>query len=594
MSKGFVSSFRLMLVGAILIGCFFALFARLFQLHVVEQSRLSQWVQQGRQKVDQVEAPRGQIRDRNGNLLASTRTVYTVGLDPHVFEADEPSKLHALARRLGISVEVIQAAAERRFRTPKHAGEPPRAVRWVKLAERVEMSAYQAAMALEVPGVYGNREYVRHYPDGPLAAHVLGFVNKEGTPSGGVESALDFYLSGQNGWLESERDGRSRELPQFRRRDVPSRSGLDVELTLDGYVQHLAERQLAEVAEAYDPIGATIIVSEAETGAILALANYPSFDPNAFWTSPVEHFGNRACELVFEPGSTFKIVPAAAVLDAQLADVNATFDCDQAVVPFEGRMLSLPEDYKSMGVLTLSEVVVLSSNRGAAQLGLLLGEDRLYQYARDFGFGDRTGFGLGVETSGILHPPRRWDGLTISRLPMGHAISASPLQIHYATSVIANGGLLMEPWLVRRVLDGEGETVVAFHPRVRHRVLSEQTARTMSRILARVTGPQGTAREAGLEAFAVAGKTGTTQKIINGQYSRSHHIASFTGFFPAEAPEVVVSVFVDEPKLDGVGYGGAVAGPVFKDMAGLLAEYLDIRPSLDGEALMAWKGALEQ
>ncbi len=594
MSKGFVSSFRLMLVGTVLVGCFFALFARLFQLHVVEQVRLSQWVQQGRQKVDRVEAPRGQIRDRNGNLLASTRTVYTVGLDPHVFEATEEPRLRQLARRLGITVETIEAAAQERFRAPEHAGEPPRPIRWVKLAERVEMDAYDAAMALEVRGVYGNREYVRHYPDGPLAAHVLGFVNKEGTPSGGVESALDFYLSGQNGWLESERDGRSRELPQFRRRDVQARPGLDVELTLDGYVQHLAERQLAAVAQAYDPVGATILISEVETGAILALANYPAFDPNSFWESPVEHFANRACELVFEPGSTFKIVPAAAVLDQRLAGVEAIFDCSVAAAPFDGRMVPLPDDHNAMGELSLSEVVVKSSNRGAAQMGLLLGEQRLYQYARDFGFGNRTGYDLGVETAGILHPPPHWDGLTISRLPMGHAVSASPLQIHFATSVIANGGLLMEPWLVRRVVDGEGEAVVQFHPRVRRRVLSEETARTMSRILAQVTGPRGTAREAGLEAFAVAGKTGTSQKIINGQYSRTHHIASFTGFFPAEAPEVVVSVFIDEPKLDGVGYGGAVAAPVFKELAGMLAEYLDIRPGLDGEALMAWKGALER
>ncbi|MGF1483904.1 MAG: peptidoglycan D,D-transpeptidase FtsI family protein [Opitutales bacterium] len=590
MTKGIVSSFRLLLVGFLLLACFFALMGRLFQLHVIEQVRLSEWVQQSREKVDRVEAPRGQIRDRKGDLLATTRTVYTVGVDPHVYEAPEPEQLVLLARRLDVTPQVIAEAASKRFRAPQNAGEPPRPVRWVKLAERVEMDTYEAAMALKIPGVYGNREYIRHYPEGSLAAHVLGFVNKEGVAGGGVEAAMNFYLSGQDGWLESEHDGRRRELPQFRKRDVGARAGLDVELTIDGYVQHLAEKELERVAREYDPEGATIVVTEVETGAILALANYPAFDPNAFWDYEIETLGNRATQLVFEPGSTFKIVPAAAALNEGVASVRDVFDCSQSLARYGDRMIRLPADAHAMELLTLEEVVVKSSNRGAAQLGILLGEDRLFEYAQNFGFGERTGYPLGVETPGILHPPYRWDGLTISRLPMGHAVGASPLQIHYAMSVLANGGLLMEPLLVRRVSDAQGGTVAAFHPRVRRRVLEEATAREMSRILAQVTGPGGTARQAGLEEFAVAGKTGTSQKIINGQYSRTRHVASFTGFFPAEAPEVVVSVFVDEPKLAGVGYGGVVAAPAFKNLAGMLAQYLDIRPGLNREALMAWKG----
>jgi cell division protein FtsI/penicillin-binding protein 2 len=227
----------------------------------------------------------------------------------------------------------------------------------------------------------------------------------------------------------------------------------------------------------------------------------------------------------------------------------------------------------------MHDIVVKSSNRGAAHLGLMLGDQRLHDYAASFGFGEKTGCDLGGEISGILHAPRNWDGLTITRLPMGHAISATPMQVHSAMSVIANGGVLMEPMLAKRVFDVSGNDVIRFNPKARRRVISTEVAKTVASMLADVVGVDGTARRASIDNYDVAGKTGTTQKIINGSYSRQHHVASFSGFFPADNPALVITVVVDDPSSKGVGYGGSVAAPAFRNIAEACIAYLGIRPA---------------
>jgi cell division protein FtsI/penicillin-binding protein 2 len=209
----------------------------------------------------------------------------------------------------------------------------------------------------------------------------------------------------------------------------------------------------------------------------------------------------------------------------------------------------------------------------------MLGEERLYNYAAQFGFGESTGCDLGGERNGTLHRPRNWDGLTITRLPMGHAVSATPMQVHAAMSVIANKGVLMEPMLVKRIFDTPGEDVLRFQPKAKRRVISTEAAHTLATMLADVVGEEGTARRAYIENYDVAGKTGTTQKIVAGRYSNQHHVASFSGFFPAENPALVVTVVVDEPKGPGTGYGGTVAAPAFRNIAQSCIAYLGIRPA---------------
>ncbi|HKK17422.1 MAG TPA: penicillin-binding protein 2, partial [Opitutales bacterium] len=415
-------------------------------------------------------------------------------------------------------------------------------------------------------------------------------VNKEETAVTGVERYFDYYLRGQDGWRESERDGRRREMARFRDREVEPSDGLNVELTIDQMVQHIVETEIARVAREYEPEGISVIVSQPSTGAILAMANYPTYDPNEFYDTrkyPISSQRNRALTDAFEPGSTFKIVPAAAVLNEGIVDPSDVFQTGHARVSYKGRTLRLPSDHHHYDSLSMHEVVVKSSNRGAAHLGLLLGEHRLHDYAAAFGFGEKTGCDLGGEIPGTLHQVNAWDGLTITRLPMGHAVSATPMQVHSAMSVIANDGILMEPMLSKRIFDRSGGDVIRFSPKAKRRVISADVADVISQMLADVVGENGTARRAAIENYAVAGKTGTTQKIVDGRYSNQHHVASFSGFFPADRPQLVITVVVDEPKLAGVGYGGSVAAPAFRNIAEACIAYLGIRPSRNGDSFLA-------
>jgi len=579
MNRAYVSGFRFACLTIAIFVCFAVLLGRLIHLHLVDGEKLAHIVEQNRERFHEIQARRGNVVDRQGNLLASTQAVYEIGVDPQVVEEGDWEKVPALAAILGADPDEVWEKFEKRLRTVDGPQGPElRDIRWSELADSVDEPAYEAAMALGIRAVYGNRKYQRIYPAEKLAAHVLGFVNKEGVPVSGVERFCDFYLAGQDGWRKSESDGLRRELAQFRSREVEPRAGLNVELTLDLNVQHLVEQEVARLIEEYDPEGVAVIVSEVATGQILALANHPTFDPNEFWRYPVGAHRNRALTDIYEPGSTFKIVPAAAALNEELVEPDDVFDCAQPVAEYRGRPLRLPSDHHPLGELTVEEIVVKSSNRGAALLGIELGKERLHEYAWRFGFGEPTGFRLDLEENGILHPPRDWDGLTITRLPMGHAVSATPMQVHFAMSAIANGGVLMKPQILREVFDDQGETVVRFSPDARRRVVSSYTATQLTDMLAEVVGEEGTARRAHIENFGVAGKTGTTQKIVNGRYSNQRHVGSFVGFFPKSNPRLVITVVVDEPKLPGPGYGGLVAAPAFRNIAEHCIQYLGIPP----------------
>jgi cell division protein FtsI/penicillin-binding protein 2 len=401
-----------------------------------------------------------------------------------------------------------------------------------------------------------------------------------------VEKTIDYYLRGQAGWREWERDGRRRELLQYRTREVPSEDGLNVELSIDRMIQDMVERELASVVEEYHPISASIIVSEPSTGYVLAMANAPDFDPNKFNNYEMGNLRNRTMTDVYEPGSVFKIVAAGGALNENLVTGESMIDCSTSITMRGSRKYRLPRDDHPLGKISVEEVVVLSSNRGAAQLGIMLGDRRFYEYCKSFGFGARTGIGFRGERRGTLHPPQRWDGLTITRMPMGHAVSVTPMQMHSAMSAVASNGILMKPQVVRRVFDSEGKTVVEFKPRSIRRVLRSEVAKNLTGMLEKVVSV-GTAKKAQIKGYLVAGKTGTTKKIIEGQYSNRHHVASFVGFLPANDPRIVISVIVDEPKMKPgrIGYGGSVAGPAFQRVAKEVIGYLGVRPNQTDEEL---------
>ncbi len=582
MSRGFASNYRIVFLATGIFLCFGGVAARLVDLHVWQRAELLKYVEQARRSFVVENARRGNIRDYNGVILATSRTLIDVGLDPHMLRPEDEGRWPDLARLLGLTVINIRAAAARRSpEAAPEAGREARPVQWVKLAEGVDENVFEEVKKLQIRGVYGNRIYRRFYPHNSLAAHLIGYVNKQNVPAAGVEHYMDFFLRGQDGWRESERNGRRQEQAQFQTREVPPVDGYDVMLSIDMSIQHMIEAELQLIAEKYAPEKATIIVSDARTGSILGLANYPTFNLNEFNKAPIDALRNFAVTDVLEPGSTFKIVAASAALNEGLVTPNSAFDVGSTEVEYHGRHLRLPRDDHPFQDLTVAGIISHSSNRGAAHLAMLLGDQRFYDYTRAFGFGEKTGFPFGGEVDGLLAPPKNWDGLTITRMPMGQAIAATPMQIHYAMAAIANGGVLQHPQLFRQVRDENDKIVFGYDDLPHRRVLTERTARTMARLLMGVASPDGTAPEAAIPHFEVAGKTGTSQKVIDGRYSTSHHIASFVGFFPATRPEMVISVIVDDADAScpgGVAYGAKVAAPVFRHIGEQLIQYRNIKP----------------
>ena len=580
MKSIFVSPFRFYLVFASILFAFSFLGGRLYYLQVYKSDKYSQFALGARKNFISIDARRGDIVDKKGNLLASTRSVVTVGLDPHSVKDENVWKYAELAKLLGIPLSDIEEATSRKIRKSGAQGEKVSKVRWVKLKDDVDEGTYRKIQYLRVKGVYGNFKHSRIYPNRNLASHILGFVNKEGVPAMGVERLADYYLRGQDGWKESEKDGRRREMPQYRSFEVEERPGLNVELSLDRIIQGIVEKELKHVVDEFNPLSASIIVGDPASGSILALGNVPDFDPNNFNKYELSAQRNRAVSDLYEPGSTFKIVPVCGALNEGLVHGNQIIDCSVSTYQNGSRKLRLPSDHHPLGKISVHKIVQKSSNRGAAQLGIKLGANRLYEYCQRFGFGDKTDFGMGGERKGILHHPSRWDGLTITRLPMGHSVSVTPMQIHVAMSAVANNGILMKPRFINRVFDEKGKTVVSFDPKPVRRVVSAQVSRDVSNMLVDVVSAEGTAKQAIIEGFQVAGKTGTTQKIIDGKYSNRHHVASFSGYFPADNPAVMITIVVDEPKMKKgrLGYGGSVAGPSFQRIGKQIISYLGLKP----------------
>ncbi len=580
MRTAFLSSFRFYLVFAAVTCVFCSLAGRLVYLQVIKAPALRESAQSARRNFSTLQSRRGDIVDCKGNLLATTRSVVEIGVDPQSVVEEDLVLIPELSRLLGLNPEEVQEAFLTKTRPGASFDGEVKQVRWAKIADEVEEDFYLRVMNLGIKGLYGNYKHSRLYPGKNLASHVVGFVNKEGTAAMGIEQMTDYYLRGQSGWRETERDGRRRELLQFRTREIPPVDGLNVELSIDRMIQDIIERQLVKVVEEFSPLSASIIVSEPTSGYLLGMANAPDFDPNLFNQADMGDLRNRALTDLYEPGSVFKIVAVGGALNEGLVNSESIIDCSEAVSWRGGRKYRLPRDHHPLGKISVREVVAKSSNRGAAQLGIMLGDRRMYEYCRMFGFGRSTNLGARGERKGILHHPKNWDGLTITRLPMGHAVSVTPMQMHSAMAAVANDGILMKPQLIRRVFDSSGKTVVDFKPRGSERVLQSDVSSLLTDMLVDVVGENGTAKQAKVEGYEVAGKTGTTQKLVEGRYSNRHHVASFVGFLPADNPRVVITVVVDEPKMKAgrIGYGGSVAAPAFGKVAKEIMDYLGVRP----------------
>lgn len=614
---------RLLLLLGALVLAFAGLACRLVDLQVWRFEELSIKARTNTQQEYLLEPRRGDILDARGNLLATSTFVKTVCADPTLIGTRQPEVARALAPLLQqTESELIQRLQPRVVRM-NDKGEPV-TNRYVVLKRKVPVETWQKIRQTMTNLTFNVEEKTlsrdertfyrdlrqqavfvdpledqrRDYPNKTLAAHVLGFVGmgereinglriNETTGKDGIELTLNNKLSGVRGWRVTEADRQRRELVNLREQDVEPRNGLNVVLTIDTVIQHIVESALVEAMEKHSPISVSGTVVRPRTGEILAMATLPTFDPNDPGTATPDSRRNRVIADIAEPGSTFKTVVVSGALNDKAVTLADTFDCEHGRFFYGGRTL---HDHESYGVLSVERIITKSSNIGAAKVGIKLGPERLYSYIQNFGFGAATGVPLPGEVSASLfvRPVNKWSKVTIAQIPMGHGISTTRLQMIMAVCAIANNGWLMRPMLVDRLEDEDHHVVAQYGPSRVRQVISEPAAKEMVKALKTVVTSEGTAPKAALEHYTVAGKTGTAQKVENGTYVQKY-FSSFIGFLPADNPELCISVTLDEPKHGH--YGGQTAAPIFKQIAELSANYLNIRPDAVDATLVADPGA---
>lgn len=567
---------------------------------------------------------RGDILDSRGAVLATSRIAKTVCADPSLIGTNQLLVARTIAPILGLDVNGMAKRMQRRVYTD--AAGRQREDKHVVLKRKVLLEDWQritnalanlefgvdvktlprkerlALYNVKHRSIFSERvdSQQRVYPSGNLGAHVLGFVGVRDPGSAklpmeglegkhGVEMMLDSVLEGARGWRETETDRGRREVVAYRGYDIKSRDGMNAVLTLDANIQYIAERALEKLCAKHTPASACVVVVNPNTGAILALANRPTFNPNKPGESTAANRRNRVVTDMFEPGSTFKIVAVSGALNEGVVRLTDRFNCENGRYYFAGKVL---RDHHGYDQLTVEEIITKSSNIGTAKVAMRMGGERLHRYISQLGFGAKTGVSLPGEIKGLLHPYKKWNKLSISRIPMGHEIAATPIQLTMAMSAVANGGRLMRPMLVEKLTDREGKPVVQYEPAEVRKVIRDEAAEQMVEALITVVSPNGTARQAWLENYLVAGKTGTAQKPAKNRrgYEPGKYFASFIGFLPARKPELCIGVFVDEPH-NGY-YGGVVAGPAFKEIAEKSANYLGIKTSVPVKSLAEPKAEL--
>lgn len=533
-----------------------ALLSRLTWLQVFNPSH---WVTIARRQHLQVlELPpvRGAILDRHGRPLGVSIRLTSVFADPRHLK-DPLTAARLLAPILKKSAAELATELNRKDRG------------FVWLARRISNQAAAQLRALRLSGIDLVMEPQRVYPQGLLASHLVGFAGLDTQGLEGIELACDRILRGEPGWRWLARDARRRPVGAWEGPFVAPRDGLELVLTIDTTLQFIAERALEQAYQKWRAKGASIIVMDPMTGEILALANRPTFDSNRFGQAPLEARRNRAVTDTFEPGSVFKIVTAAVALTKGAVRPEDRFYCENGEYWVAGRLL---HDYRPHGWLTFREVIAQSSNIGTAKVAMLLGPGPIYEGMQAFGFGVPTGVGLPGEVGGKVKPPSQWSKPSITCIPIGQEVTVTAMQLAQALSVIANGGYLVKPWVIREIRHPSGAAVKSFKPTVVRRVIPGETVRQMQEILSAVV-ETGSGKLAAVPGFRAGGKTGTAQKVEpSGVYSGSRYTASFVGFVPAESPRLTILVTVDEPQP--LHTGGVVSAPVFKQVATEALAYL--------------------
>jgi len=562
----YINNYRRKLDAVFLFFIIFLFFciARLFFIQFFRSSYLKEIAKRQHNLFVELEPRRGTVFDANLKPQALNISAESVFASPN----DIPDKeKEVIIRQLSTILNVSPAYLRERLYRNKS---------FVWLSRKVTPGQGEEIRKLNAKGIGLMKESKRCYPNGYLSSQIIGFAGLDNAGLEGIELYYNKYLKGQSGFAFFLRDARQKKLELWEKMIFPQ-DGYDIVLTIDEVIQYIAERELDKVFRIYRAKGASIVVIEPRTGAILALASRPTFDLNEYSRSDKDQMRNRAICDLFEPGSAFKIVTLAAALEEKKVVEEDRFFCENGEYRVASHIL---HDHRPHGWLTFREVIEQSSNIGTTKVAQLLGSDLLYKYIKLFGFGEKLGIDLPGEISGIVKPPRAWSKISIAAIPIGQEVGVTALQLAAAVSVIANGGQLMRPYIVKEIRDKYGETIKNFSPLLIRKAISAETALRAKKILSGVV-QEGTGKLAKIEGFSAAGKTGTAQKLEpNGTYSHNKFMASFIGFAPAEEPVVTIVVIVDEPRP--YYFGGVVAAPVFKNVASDVIRYLKTKNALSG------------
>ena len=550
---------RVFLVGFVFIVLFTVIGAKAFHLQVYRSPWLAQKASSQYEKFLKSSGNRGTVYDRNLREMAVTVDVASIAARPSEIK-NLQSTSKALAKALNTDYRKIRQGLK--SKSP---------FVWIK--RQASPKETEAVSALELDGIEFVPERNRFYPNKTLASQALGFTGLDGYGLEGIEFAYDRYLRGSDNNFTVFKDALGKVFDE-KQKNGGNTDGHNIILTIDGTIQYIAEDALSEGVKEYSARSGMAIVMEPQTGAILAMAQVPFFNPNAYTDFNKELWRNRAITDPFEPGSTMKIFSAAAAIESGNVKAHDIFYCENGTYKI-GR--NVVHDIKKHGWLSLQQIIKYSSNIGAVKISEKLGPERLYSMFRKFGFGDKTGIDSPGETAGSLSHYKNWTTVDTGSIAFGYGVSVSALQLIAAASAIANDGILMKPYLVQAITDQSGQPLKQFQPQPVRRVITKQTALTIKAIMKTVITSGGTGTNAALENYTVCGKTGTTRKLDeSGTYSNTKHIASFVGFTPADKPQLAILVVIDEPQ--GKHYGGTVAAPVFRRIARETLNYLNITP----------------
>jgi len=552
---------RLGVAKILFLAMFLAIAGRAFQLQVLQGERLMRLGERQHLKEWIVLPKRGALFDRAGEPLALSMESQSVYARPH--RVQDPEQLsQGLARILNLRAADVKQ---------KLTSDKPFV--WIK--RQVASPEAEKIQALNPTGIGMFYEPNRYYPQNQLAGQLIGFVGRDSEGLEGLELKYNDYIRGEAGSSVTERDALGRRVLVQGVEGLRIPPGSDVHLTLNTSIQHIGEKELEATVLKYRAKSGVAIVMEPFTGEVLALANYPAFDPNNYSKQSADQRRNRAVTDSFEPGSTFKTILAAAALEEGVVGKEDLFYCEMGKYPYAGKVI---HDTHPHGWLSFAKILQVSSNIGFTKVAQKLKKDRYYRYIEKFGFGQVTGIDVPGEVPGLLRRAESWSAIDLATHAFGQGISATPLQMVTAYAAIANGGFLMRPYVTRRVVSPQGEIVLEIQPHVVRRVISEKTARSLASILKDVTNEGGTGVMANVDGFEVAGKTGTAQKadLVHGGYAAKKRVASFVGFVPANDPRLVALVLIDEPEVNV--YGGVVAAPAFRNIAQAALRHLAVAP----------------